>query len=326
VNKVRWSEVPELYGQSPAAQVFSTRTTETGQTLVQFGDTLYGTVLPTGNANVTATYRFGLGVGGEVGANSLSTLLDRIQGLTSVANPLPAEGGAPETTDSIRQNASRTVRTFDRAVSLQDFQDFVTASGEVAKALAAWVWDGFAPAVHLTVAGQGGGTFSDLTLTSLGATLANARDPNHRLLLANYVQVPIQLSARVWVQPDYSVPEVLAAATQAVLVAFSFDQLDLGQSLHLSQVYSLLQNVAGVIAVDITRFGFRQPAGITDFRAYLISRGVTWLPDGTVAPVQDFLRIFSARPDPTQTGSVLPAEVAWIETASQDVTITAQRS
>ena len=91
---------------------------------------------------------------------------------------------------TIRENAPRTVRTFERAVSLRDFPDLITVSGEVAKALATWVWDGFAPAVHLTVAGRDGGTFSDLT--SLGAALANARDPNHRLLIDNYVKVPIR--------------------------------------------------------------------------------------------------------------------------------------
>src|SRR5262249_39701237 len=158
---------------------------------------------PTGAANVTATYRVGAGIAGRVGADSLTTLLDRLQGLIGVTNPLPADGGAdPETLDTIRQNAPRTVRTFDRAVSLHEMQDLVTASGEVAKALATWVWDGFAPAIHLTVAGQDGGTFADPA--SLGAMLSNARDPNHRLLIDNYAQVPIRLEAKLWIDPARS--------------------------------------------------------------------------------------------------------------------------
>jgi uncharacterized phage protein gp47/JayE len=321
VNQLRWTEVPELFGQPPTAQVFSTRTGDDGSTLVRGGDgTSYGATFPSGQGNVTATYRVGAGTAGQVGANSLTTLIDRLQGLTDVTNPLPADGGAdPETMDTIRRNAPRTVRTFGRAVALADFEDLITASGEVAKALAAWVWDGFAPAVHLTVAGQNGGTFADLT--SLGATLANARDPNHRLRLDNYSQVPIVLAANVWVDPARSQPDVTAAALQTVRAALSFDQLELGEALHLSQIYAVLQGVSGVIAADVTQFGFKNTAS-----TFLAQRGVTFLPNGMPAPVQDFLRIFAALPDPNNPGQVLAAELAWVETPSQDVTITAQGS
>jgi hypothetical protein len=318
VNQLQWTEVQELFGQAPTAQVFSTRTTDDGKTLIQVGGSTFGAALPTGNANVTATYRVGAGVVGRIGANSLTTLLDRLQGLTSVTNPLPADGGAdPETMETIRDNAPRTVRTFDRAVSLQDFQDLVTESGEVGKALATWVWDGFAPAVHLTVAGQDGGTFSDLT--SLAATLAEARDPNHRLLIDNYAKVPIRLEAKVWVDPARSQPDVVTAAIDAMLEALAFDELKLGEALHLSMIYSVLQNVPGVIAADVTRFGFKNGS-----IPFLLARGVTFLPNGSVGPVQDFLRIFAARPNPDRPGQVVPAELASIETPSQDVLITAQ--
>ena len=318
VNQLQWTEVPELYGQSTKAQVFSTRTTDDGKTLIQGGGGPFGTPFPTGNANITATYRVGAGTAGRVGANALITLLDRAPGLNSVTNPLAAEGGAdPETLETIRQNAPRTVRTFDRAVSLQDFQDLITASGEVAKALATWVWDGYAPAVHLTVAGQDGGTFSDLS--SLGATLANARDPNIRLLIDNYATVPIRVAAKLWVDPARSQSDVVAAANAAVLDALSFDELDLGEPLHLSFIYAVLQGVTGVVAADVTSFGFRSTSP-----AFLQSRGVTLLPDGSVAPVQDFLRIFAARPDDTQPGKVLSAELVVVETPTQDVIISAQ--
>ena len=320
VNQLEWSEVPELYGQAPTAQVYSTRTSDDGRTLIQGGGGPFGAPFPTGAANVTATYRVGVGIAGRVGANSLTTLLDRLQGLTSVTNPLPADGGAdPETLQTIRQNAPRTVRTFDRAVSLQDMQDLITASGEVAKALATWVWDGFAPAIHLTVAGQDGGTFADPA--SLGAMLSKARDPNHRLLIDNYAKVPIRLEAKLWIDPARSAADVVAATSDSVLNALSFDALELGQALHLSFIYAVLQSVPGVVAADVTRFAFLDDA--TDF---LMSRGVQFLPNGTAAPVQDFLRIFSARPDPDRPGRVLPAEMACLEMPSQYLLISAQGS
>ena len=328
VNGLLWQEVPGLFEQPANAQVFSTSTAEDGRRLIQFGDgAVGGAVLPTGRGNITATYRVGAGLAGRVGASALTTLLDRLQGLTSVTNPLSAEGGAdPETLAMIRSNAPRTVRTFGRAVSLQDFVDLITASGEVAKAQAIWIWAGLAPAVYLTVAGQAGGVFTDPA--SLVANLNTERDPNRRLLVGNYQSVPIVLSARVLVSPQYAADDVLAAVRAALLESLSFDALNLGQSIHLSVLYSVMQAVAGVAALDITLLGFRQPAGMAnaDFNAYLDRRGVERLPDGSVAPVQGFLRIFSARPDPANTGLVLPAELASVETPGQDTSIAVQGS
>jgi predicted phage baseplate assembly protein len=326
VNGLLWQEVPGLFEQPANAQVYSTSTAESGRRQLQFGDGVTGgTVLPTGQGNVTATYRVGAGLAGRVGANVLTTLLDRLQGLSSVTNPLSAEGGADaETLQAIRSNAPRTVRTFGRAVSLQDFADLITASGEVAKAEAIWVWDGLAPAIFLTVAGQGGGTFSDPA--SLAASLNNERDTNRRLLVGNYRGVPIQLSATILTMQQYVQEDVVLAARNALLTALSFDRLSLGQSLHLSGVYTVLQNVPGVQAVDINQLGFRRPAGMSmaDFEAYLDSRAVERLTDGSVASIQAHLRIFSARPDPGVPGKVLSAELAMIESPGQDISITAQ--
>jgi uncharacterized phage protein gp47/JayE len=328
VNGLLWQEVPGLYEQPANAQVYSTSTAEDGRRLIQFGDgAVGGAVLPTGTGNITATYRVGTGVAGRVSANALTTLLDRLQGLTSVTNPLSAEGGAdPEPLAMIRSNAPRTVRTFGRAVSLQDFADLITASGEVAKAEAVWIWDGLAPAVFLSVAGQAGGTFSDPA--SLAANLNMERDPNRRLLVGNFQRVPIVLSAKVLVQPQYVADDVLTAVLAVLLESLSFDNLNLGQSIHLSVVYSVMQAVAGVEAVDITLLGFRQPDGMSaaDFNVYLDRRGVERLSDGSVAPVQDFLRIFSARPDSSTPGLVQPAELAWVEAPGQDISIVTQAS
>jgi hypothetical protein len=330
VNQTAWKEVAELYGQPGTARVYSTFTAPDDlHTVVQFGDSNTGAVLPTGQANVVANYRFGAGLGGRVGANSLTTILTRITNLNSATNPLPAEGGAdPETMDRARVNAPRTVRTFGRAVSLRDFEDLVTASGEVAKAVADFTWDGFAPAINLTVAGQQAGTFTLDGLLRLGLALNAARDPNHRLILQNFARLPILVSATVLTDPSQSKDAVLAAALAALLSALSFDNLNLGQSIHLSSIFSVLQNVPGVVAADVILLGFKQPASMTtaQFLVFLASRGVTFLPTGEPAPVQPHLRIFTARPDGSNPGSVLSAEIAFVETPAQDVVITAQGS
>ena len=311
VDGVRWREVPTLFGQPPDARVFTGRLADDGKTELRFGDGVQGARLPTGRGNIRASYRVGLGVEARLGADRFTTALDRPPGLLGVTNPLPATGGAdPETRDAARRNAPRTVRTFGRAVSLQDFEDLVTASGEVAKAQAAWTWDGLGRAIHLTVAAQGGGLFSADDLRRLTSALTAARDPNHPLRLANHVAVDVVVRAKISVEGDRGRAEVETAARAALLDALSFDAQELGRALGLSDVVRILQDVPGVAFVDVDELGFADPE---EAEARSLEPG----------PVQPRLLVFPARPDDTVAGGVRPAEVARLASPTQDATLTA---
>ena len=332
VNRVQWREVSSLYGQPPTATVYTARQADDSTTVVQFGDGVTGTRLPSGQGNVLATYRQGSGLAGRVQAGQLNILLDRPVGLKAVINPAAPEGGAdPEALDQARQNAPTTVKTFGRAISLLDFEALATASGEVAKARATWVWRGLEKAVHLTVAGQQGGLFSSDALARLYSGLTQQRDPNHTLVLANFCRVPLVVSATIEVEDRFVRDDVLQAARQALLDHLTFERVAFAQPVHLSDVYRVLQDVAGVVFVDMSTLHFK---GYTSWTAeQLATRGAT------SAPVQSHLRIFAARPRPGSLSlidpvfsacfgsnplpEVLPAEQAYIQVAATDVTLTA---
>jgi uncharacterized phage protein gp47/JayE len=318
VNDVLWDEAPGLYGKQPTAETFATRMQDDGFTAVQFGDGVTGSTVPTGSGNVVATYRAGSGVAGRVRAQTLTSALDRPPGLRKVTNPLAARGGADqEAVDDARTNAPATVRTFGRAVSLEDFADLVRATGEVAKAQAIWVWDGLQRMIHLTVAGQQGGLFADEDLSRIGASLDRARDPNYRLRIANFAPFPVLLRASVKVDTHYVSDDVAAAARAAALGALAFDAVDLGTPIHLSDVYRILQDVPGVVAVDVDELQPKRPSDRN-------RPNVDLLPDGiTPSPLQPHVRVFPARPDPAARGAVLPSELAVVEDAARDVTIVA---
>ena len=68
VNDLLWHEVPTLYGSGPQDRVFVARTSDDGTTTVQFGDGITGARVPSGQLNVQATYRKGIGLVGNVRA------------------------------------------------------------------------------------------------------------------------------------------------------------------------------------------------------------------------------------------------------------------
>ncbi len=253
-------EEGEFFGHPGDERMFVTTTDAKGMT-VQFGDDVTGSRLPSGRANITATYRQGIGLAGNVSAGALRTLLSRPVGLKNVSNPGPASGGAePESLTQTRANAPNTVKTFGRIVSLEDFEDAAREFAGVAKAHVSWEWSGEEQVVYLTVAGPGGTAITGGTYTELVADLDARRDPNRALVVRSYASVAVKLAALIFVKPDYVPDIVLAAVNAAIATFFSFDNQQFGQPLHLSAVYAVLQSVDGVAGADVISFGYKYPS------------------------------------------------------------------
>src|SRR5271166_3104197 len=173
-NGVAWTEAPTLYGQPPDARVFRTLNRPGGVTEIEFGDGVEGALLPTGQSNIMASYRIGLGAAGNVAAGAITTLVDRPLGASGVVNPLAASGGQDaQTVDDIRAGAPLTVITLGRAVSIADYQIIAETYAGIAKASAIWIPSGRYRGVFITVAAAGGEALppESPTLANLVATL-----------------------------------------------------------------------------------------------------------------------------------------------------------
>jgi len=330
VNGELWAEVPSLYGRGPTERVYTVRDSGDGVTTVGFGDGKTGARLPSGASNIVARVRTGLGSGGRLKADQLSTVLTRPPGLRAATNPLPTDGGIdPERLDTAREVAPSTVRTFGRAIALADFEDIARQTGLVSRARASWAWIGLERAIQLTVAGVEGARISSDTMASLVAALRTVRDPNHPLIVGNLWRVPIVLTAKLLRDPAYEADTVEANARAALLAFFDFEAQPLARAVHLSQLAAALQHASGVAAVDVDRFRIKGIEAWTP--AQVARRGATG------ALVQQHVRIFDARPrvpasqlDPLALAGLaldpdalaLPAEQAFVAVPQADIVLT----
>jgi predicted phage baseplate assembly protein len=252
VDDVEWHGVPALYGRGPDERVFVTRTDEEGGTTVRFGSGETGARLPTGQDNVRAIYRKGIGLDGMARAGQLSLLVAQPLGLRGVTNPLAASGAAnPEPSGEVRRNAPLTVLTLDRAVSLRDYEDFARAHAGVAKALAAEHKAGETSGVLLTVAGPGGRRVGEPLRENLFDALRRAGDPLVPLRVEEHREALFVVSARVEGEADRLPERVLATVEESLRERFGFEVRSFGQSVELSEVVAAIQNVPGVVAVDV---------------------------------------------------------------------------
>jgi len=136
-----WTPVEDFFGVGPAAQVYVLDRT-TGE--VRFGDGANGAI-PVANANrpnnnvVARTYRYGGGKQGNLGANTLTTLVNSITGIdaSKVTNLFPAFGGRDEETlDDAKLRAPQALKSRDRAVTNSDFEYLAKQAGNVERAFA----------------------------------------------------------------------------------------------------------------------------------------------------------------------------------------------
>jgi ligand-binding sensor domain-containing protein len=254
VDEVLWDEVSSLYTLKPSAQAYIIRLADDGTTTLTFGDGVRGARLPSGQENITARYRSGIGTDGNIAPHRLSVLKTRPQGIADVTNALAATGAANrESLEAARTNAPPTARTLGRIVSLQDFQDFAQGFGGIGKSLAVALWDGNTQVVHITIAGTAGALVSATSAlyASLVAAIDRARDPLQQVAVAAYERLFFNLEGKVLLDSRYQADTVEPQLTTALHQTFAFDRRRFGQAVTSAEVIEALQAVPGVIAVDL---------------------------------------------------------------------------
>jgi predicted phage baseplate assembly protein len=254
-NDVAWTEAGSLYQQPRSAPVFAALNQAGGTTDILFGDGVEGATLPTGQNNVRATYRIGTGLGGNVLAGAITTLMDRPLGVNGVNNPEAATGGQdPQSVDDIRANAPLSVLTLGRAVSITDYQNFARSFAGIAKATAIWIPSGPGRGVFITVAAAGGSALpaGNPTLGNLVTSLHNYGNPLIPIHVQSYLETLFSVSAEVKYDPARDAAAVKEAVLDTLRERYSFGARTFGQGVSSDEIAAVIQAVPGVIAVNVT--------------------------------------------------------------------------
>jgi predicted phage baseplate assembly protein len=262
VNDIEWKEAPSFYGTSPKDKIYTVSIADDSTVTICFGDGITGSRLPTGTANVKATYRTGIGMDGLLDATQLSMLATPQLGINKVNNPLATSGAQdPETIDSARQNAPLTVLTLDRIVSITDFENFTRAFAGISKARADIIWAGEQETINISVA-LADGTMIDPS-NKLYSNLLNAlKDYGHTknpVKIAGYKLTGFTIDAAIAINDTFLFEDVKLQVLNALYARFSFDVMNFGQDVTPAQIITTMQNVEGVVYVQLNQLGDQNP-------------------------------------------------------------------
>ena len=280
-----WSEVPDFRDSLPDDKHYAIDGV-TGH--LTFGPVIrepdglehaFGRTPARGSAMRFTRYRYGGGVIGNVGANTITILKSSIPYIATVTNRRPAAGGLdPETLDAARHRAPRSIQTRDRAITASDFEFLAKeASRRVARARCIQVHaDGAGSSVPPgtvellivpLVPPDHARTIESLQpspdlLEEVRSFLDERRLLGTQLVVDGPAYVGVSVEATILVQRHRNGDEVRAAV--AAKIREYLDPLfggpdgegwPFGRDLYLSEMQSVVQAVSGVeYAQDVTLY------------------------------------------------------------------------
>jgi hypothetical protein len=248
-SNILWNQATNLYQLAANSRSYAVRIQDDLSVNVLFGNARP----PVGSENITATYRVGIGSSGMVAAGQLTLLSSRPLGLKAVTNPLPAIGAAdPQNIDDARKNAPLQVLTLGRIVSAADCEHFAASFPGIGKAKAVASWEGETQFIRLIVASAMQGQVAGTLLSDLQGTISNFSDPFIQVRYDSYKPVTFSVVAKLLTAADHDPGAVEQDVMAALQSAFSFQSMDFGEQVNLSDVISTIQDVDGVVAVEVT--------------------------------------------------------------------------
>lgn len=259
---------PDLLSSGEFDLDFTVETENDRRALIRFGDGTYGEAPPDG-AFILATYRVGLGAAGNVGADSLSHVVNpAVAGwpvINEVRNPMPAWGGnEPESLERIRRLAPDAFRAEQyRAVVEADYARAAEKHPEVSKAVATFRWTGSWHTVFLTIDPRGRNELTPALKRKVRDWVTCYTQAGYDLEVKGPIFVPLEILVDVCVKPNHFRADIEAALLRVLSnrrlvdgarAFFHPDNFTFGQPVYLSRLYAALKSVEGVESAVVKTF------------------------------------------------------------------------
>lgn len=256
VNGTAWSKATSFLDYNnvgTSANVFVTSTDGDGYTYIKFGDGTHGNI-PALNSTITSTYRVAVGSAGNIADGAINGILGLPNGSypsgVIITEASATSGGTDaESTDSIRLNAPKALRSLNRAVSINDYSNLALQVAGVAKAKAvASVYT----SISLYIAASGGNALSSSLSTTISNFFTDKMPPGASVTVYDYAPVYPDIRVNVSVYNQYKAADVNTMVLNALYELLAFDNVSFNDVITASDVYNVVASVPGVKSAVVT--------------------------------------------------------------------------
>jgi len=256
-----WTKIESLGYATPGQKVYELSRNFEGYVTARFGDGILGKIPNTGAA-ISSIYRVGGGITGNVGADTITRLLDVISSTGgpvnfTVTNPVQSSGGAEEQSiDNAKLLGPKSLRALGRAVTLEDYATLARTVTGVREANAVRRGSALYREIDVYIVPEGGYVPTNALITAVQVYLQARAMAGETV----YVQGPthvvgLLITATVHVGPTYDAEDIQIAVESALSNFFDVDAegTQFGRDVNLSDIMALIDNVTGVDYVDVAQ-------------------------------------------------------------------------
>lgn len=264
VDAIRWNRVDTLFNAGPLDTVYIVCEAEDGSSCVQFGDGKTGARPGSGQNNIVAVYRTGIGAHGLRKADTTPQASGKLAGLDKVLLPAAVTTGCEaESAGSARRTAPARLQSLGRLVSIADYEAETRMLPNVLKANARWDAPDGVPAIVLTVLTRSGAAADLEQIRDALTHYSRCRGPaRHPFLAFNGTRRYVRIDALVGYDAAHLPDEVTHAIRIALGPAgsdvvsgdvglFGLEQREFHSNVHISQIIAAIQQVPGVVWVRL---------------------------------------------------------------------------
>ncbi|MEV4454366.1 baseplate J/gp47 family protein [Microbispora sp. NPDC049633] len=257
---IEWVRITRMIDAAPTDRVFITRQRPDGSTMIVFGSGVNG-YIPELGARIYVAYRIGVGKAGNLAAGRIRLLAsDTLTGVqvardnSGKAASTAAVGGADEeANDEIRRNAPQAFAAQQRCVTTDDFARLALEVPGVSAARAVSARSG---SVTCYLTGPDRSVPSALLMQTVQDHLQSHALAGTKVVVAAPTFVKVNFGSadnplRIYVAPGWRDILVKASVETALTNLFRSDAVTFGTRMTLSQVYTSLASVPGVININI---------------------------------------------------------------------------
>jgi hypothetical protein len=262
-----WTPVAHLLASRADHRHFVVELDDDGFATLRFGDGVLGRA-PEAGESFSASYRIALDTIGHTGAESITRVLVRPDGLLPdglrVRNPFAAHGRvAPQSIMEARTLGPGTpARRRERAITADDYAALALANPRVQRAAATLLWTGNRYEARVAIDPLGTEDAAPRLLRAIHADLEARRCIGHDVVVVPARYVPLDLHLTAQLLPGHSRAHTERGLVDALsdrvlpdgtLGFFHPDRLTFGQGIQVSLLQARAQAVPGIASVRVVQ-------------------------------------------------------------------------
>lgn len=225
---------------------------ETDQMYIEFGSGFAGKIPQAVNNGIVATYRVGGGVLGNVPLEAISEVVNALAGFESTKNVRVIQTGQEkETIEEAKVRAPARLRTWDRAVTKQDYIDLATLDQNVSLATAVDVLANGTVTIIVYVLPVHSSALSDELRDGLEEMYDECKEFGREVIVSGARLVPVDVELSVQAFQLFKHSELRTVVEGAMTDFFELGKRPFSELPAQSEVIGALTNITGVRAVDI---------------------------------------------------------------------------